>query len=756
MESVLENVWRMQNELRNKEGITGIDAMHHILLIILSKSFTVDQCRLLNIPEEFAYETMRSLTQNDLFLKMYNRANQGKCLLHHIRNGDRFGYTKDIAFKIKRDSTLKYLYDQVDKVPIELLFDKTDLVGDIYEHFINREGKTMKDLGQYFTDRSLIRYLVEMAKPTVKEDGRIETVWDPAAGTGGFLIEYINYLKRMGYDIDWSMNKNEICGNDINFNTTALLKQNLYYSLRDTCGSTISMQDSLRTENDTMFDVILGNPPFGVKGLKHCNMNSKIKALGINGTKGEILFLQLAMTHLKENGRCCLVVPEGVLFNSTKMYKETRKYLMTHFNLKKVIKVGEGEFFKNTGVKTSVFFFERFGSTTEVEFIQVNKVDGGIQEVPLMTVPMEKIVENEYSLNMNLYKEINYITNDEYDIRTLAEVCHDKRGQPIKVKGENLQGDYPIVSGGTNICGHYHKYNREANAILLSSSGNAGYVSSYPSKLWASDCWSIHPNDETYLTNRYLYYTLKHIQDIIYEYQTGSVIKHIAFKDIKNLTIPIPPLSVQERIVSQLDNIYETEISQSKVLIEGLKSSIEAIMKNTMGRGDLQVSKVGEVCSLRKGTGVTKGNRTGGNIPYYASNGQSANSFMDTHNIEGQFILLAEDGGIGSIHYIEDGTTIWVGDHVHVINMNTLDISLKYMYLYLKHNVDYEVYTTGSVIPKLNKGNLQKIPVVVPPLEVQQEILTRIEPKEQLIASLQSNLEKAEEEGKAIMDVLFN
>ena len=124
------------------------------------------------------------------------------------------------------------------------------------------------------------------------------------------------------------------------------------------------------------------------------------------GQKVKYCSFQLCMTRLNKTGKCAVVVPEGVLFNSTKMYKETRKYLLKNFDLKRVIKVGEGDFFKNTGVKTSVLYFERSGETESVEFSQVDKVDDQIVEVPLMTVNIDKIIENDYSLNMNLYKEI--------------------------------------------------------------------------------------------------------------------------------------------------------------------------------------------------------------------------------------------------------------------------------------------------------------------------------------------------------------
>ena len=746
MDAVMEHVWRMQCELRNKEGITGIEAMHHILLVLLSKSLTAEQCRLLKIPEDLSYEALRTLTEMDLFTKMYSPSNQRACLLYHIRLGHRFGFTKDIAFKIKHESTLKFLYDQVDKIPDKLLFDKTDLVGDIYEHFINREGKTMKDLGQYFTDRSLIRYLVELTQPTVK-DGRIESVWDPASGTGGFLIEYISYLKRMGHEIDWSRNKNDIGGNDINFNTVALLKQNLYYSFREPCGSSIEMQDSLVRENDTMYDVILGNPPFGVKGLKHKDMNTKIKALKINGTRGEILFLQLAMTHLKENGRCCLVVPEGVLFNSTKMYKKTREHLMTHFNLKKVIKVGEGEFFKNTGVKTSVLFFERKGTTQEVEFIQVNKVGEDIQEVPLMTVPIDKLAENEYSLNMNLYKEIVLDVNEEFEVKMLGDVCEIVNGKNIP-KRDRLDSGYPYY-GSNGVTGFTDTYLFDGEYVLHGDQGSVvGSVHYVNDRFYPGNHTLVLSAKNDSVLIKYVYYYIK----ICLKYDdllAGSVIPELNGVLFRRSKIPIPPLSVQERIVAQLDNINETEIAQSKVVIESLQSSIEAIMKNTMGRGDLQEFRIGDICEMNTGNSLKADEKIIGEYPYYGSNGPIAN--YSTFQKDGEYIVTGRVGTVGKYHYVNGRFSI-CDNAFHI--RNTSNNLTRYIYFTLQYNA--VINCNDTVVSQVSKKYFKSVKIFLPPPEVQKDILERIEPKEELIASLQRNIARAEEEAKAIMDVLFN
>ena len=465
--NIKENVWAMQNELRNKEGITGIDAMHHVLMILLAKSFTIEQCQKLKIPEEFAFENMIQLNKKDLYDKFYNTRNMQNCVVRYLREKDMFGYTKDLPFQIKNSTTLEFMYNKINKITSEEIMNTYDLIGDIYEHFINREGKTMKDLGQYFTDRGLIRYLVDLCNPQVN-DGHIPTVWDPSAGTGGFLIEYIHHMKKQSDTIDWRIEKVNLFANDINKNTYCLLKQNLYYSLREGSGSTINLMDSLVSNDDQMYDFILANPPFGIKGLKYADMCQKVKDLGINGTKGEILFLQLCMAKLNDNGKCAIVIPEGVLFNCTKMYKETRKYLLENFNLKKIIKVGEGEFFKNTGVKTSVLYFEKTGQTENIEFIQVNKVNDSIEEVPLMTVEMENIIENDYSLNMNLYKEIILDVNEDFEVFELGNIFTLEKGTIAATNSTNT-GEYQVISVSDKRT--HNEYTTEGETLAICGHG---------------------------------------------------------------------------------------------------------------------------------------------------------------------------------------------------------------------------------------------------------------------------------------------
>ena len=124
-----------------------------------------------------------------------------------------------------------------------------------------------------------------------------------------------------------------------------------------------------------------------------------------------------------------------------------------------------------------------------------------------------------------------------------------------------------------------------------------------------------------------------------------------------------------------------------------------------------ELKRLDDICNLSKGCGVSKENRTGGEFPYYASNGHITGSYMKERNVKGEFILLAEDGTIGAKHFIKDNNEIYVGDHVHILRGINIPNILVFGLLEL---VDFPRYTTGSVIPKLNKRNLNRIMLSIP------------------------------------------
>lgn len=752
MSGITENVWAMQNELRNKEGITGIDAMHHVLMVLLAKSFTIEQCEKLNIPEEYAFENMINLNKTDLYNKFYNPSPPQNCVVRYIRQGDMFGYTKDLPFQIKNESTLEYMYHRINNISTDELMNTYDVVGDIYEHFINREGKTMKDLGQYFTDRGLIKYLVNLCNPQLT-DGKVPTVWDPSSGTGGFIIEYIKQLNDSNPDINWSLNKNNLFANDINKNTYSLLKQNMYYSLKEVPGITVKLQDSLVANDEEKYDYILANPPFGIKGLKYKDMNEKIKSLGINGTKGEILFLQLCMCKLNENGKCAIVIPEGVLFNSTKMYKETRKYLLEKFNLKKVIKVGSGEFFKNTGVKTSVLFFEKNGKTENVEFIQVNKMNDSIEEIPLMTVEMHKIIENDYSLNMNLYKEIVLDVNEDFEVVNLSDIIQKfESGKYI----DNTSGTMYPYYNSNGITGYLDTYMLDGEYIVQAGSGSGINENTfYTNGRFNHTNFTVAFTTKDNCLTKYLYYYIRINLDIRKDYCNTSTIPNLDKKSFIKSKIVLPPLEVQNRIVEQLDNIYETETESSKKLVDSLKLSIETIMKNTMYRDDLEEYKIKDMYAIKYGDKHTT-HEDPENLYPCISGGSKVSKYTNNWNLPENTITIARSGSCGHVSMLP--VKVLMGSYgfsLDVVNLNGNNNT--YIYHILKaFQKDIEELALGATVKNINRDILGEYKIRIPPIEVQKQTLEKIEPKESLIQELEKNIERAEQEAKDIMQVLFN
>ena len=437
------------------------------------------------------------------------------------------------------------------------------------------------------------------------------------------------------------------------------------------------------------------------------------------------------------------------------MYKETRKYLMDHFELEKVIKVGEGEFFKNTGVRTAVLFFKNTGETTKnVEFVQVNKVGNKIDEVSLMNVSIEKIVENNYSLNINMYKEVvfNNVTNFETVIlknitsKVNFKSCNHSENGNIKyftcsnkVKRTDtisLEKGYYLIIGsrGSTISDSIHYIYNDVCGL-----GNNMFVFKF----------------ENNKNLKFIYYYLVHNKEIINNCITGSTIPMINRDSIEQIKFPLPPLEIQERIVEQLDNIYENEIENSKKTIEGLEKSIESIMKNTLMRKDLEDYKMNSISTIKRGNLVSQSDNKDENLyPYYA--GSKISGYAPSYEFENESIMMNYRLSLGAktpCAYIKEGQ--YNCSRFSWVLQNKSNINFKYLYYYLNSNVNYDDLLVGSTILEINSTTLKAFKVYLPPLEIQEQIVTECNSKETIINLLKDNITQAEKQANEIMDNLF-
>lgn len=299
-----------------------------------------------------------------------------------------------------------------------------DTKGDLFE-LVLRQIKQAGELGQFRTPRHIIRAIVEMIDPRIGD-----TIYDPAAGTAGFLVAAYNHIRLVNSsssgthedEVEGKQQKRGIgdklsvkqvsvlqnstfYGNDVDPKMVRLATMNL--TLRGLPNVRILLRNVLTTTQDNEqkreiglpvegYHIVLANPPFSGRVDKD-RIVDEVK-VGTS-TSTEILFLKYMMDSLRPDGRCGVIVPEGVLFGSTGAHKELRRQLIENCRVKAVLSLPGGVFQPYSGVKTSVLFFQKSGSTDHVLFLHADndgyKLDAN-HDTP--------IAEDDLPLLLNAYR----------------------------------------------------------------------------------------------------------------------------------------------------------------------------------------------------------------------------------------------------------------------------------------------------------------------------------------------------------------
>ncbi|GAA7029169.1 restriction endonuclease subunit S [Helicobacter pylori] len=185
----------------------------------------------------------------------------------------------------------------------------------------------------------------------------------------------------------------------------------------------------------------------------------------------------------------------------------------------------------------------------------------------------ERLVQKTYPKNLKTL--LQTLAPKGVEFRKLGEVCEIIRGKRVTKKEILDKGKYPVVSGGIGFMGYLNEYNREENTITIAQYGTAGFVNWQNQKFWANDvCFSVIPKET--LINRYLYYVLTNMQNYLYSISNRSAIPYsISSNNIMQITIPIPPLEIQQEIVKILDQF----LALTTDLSAGIPAEIKARKK---------------------------------------------------------------------------------------------------------------------------------------------------------------------------------
>ena len=776
-------------------SITGMDSMRHICLYLLSRYMTRVKVASLEVPEEFAWETLIETAQTknggvQKALDCFYHAEED-CLVRHF---DRLFGTDKFSFDIKNPQKHKEILEILNAVNMADVDCQMDILGWVYEQHLRTGSSAARDLGQFFTDRFICEYMTELCKPGFKSPGVPESVCDPSMGTGGFLTAFIKYFKKHHADkpIDWSVQQKEIHGCDTDPKVAGVSRLNLFMETGGNRTTNLLTHDSLYGDlTQTGYDVILANMPFGLKGIKHAECCERVKALKIRGTKSEPLFLQLMMVSLNMGGRCAVVVPDGMMVNSSSCHNDTRKYLLDHFELKRVIKM-KGQFFMNTGIQPSILFFEKTGKPTEaVEFWEVVKGDKGeITETMVVSVPRTKIAsDTSSSLDMRRYFETDTpVANpDGYSVIKLGELFNVKGGKAISKK--DLTGTLYPYYGCNGINGHVDEFMYDGEYIICAQDGSIGSVYLVNQKFYPSNHTHIlQTKDASRITNAYGAYFLKMMVD--WKLLITSVIPKVTQANLLDIKIVVPPLPIQQEIVATLDRIYNpgtTDLADTLKLtsqamdlvlanpagttlepiveaqrlirksaqmvadvkaqmVADVKAQMVAIMKSVESRRFVQ-KKLSEACDLLSG----KGNYTqdGDTYPYYDSNGITGTrkDFL----YDGEFVITARKMSIGAVHYVSG--KYWASDNTINIRVKPDSaLSSRFLYFWLLLNNKVLKELSSGIKPGIRKSDVADINMPIPPIAFQTAVVTRLDALQSQLTALETLQKQSEDNARFILE----
>ena len=267
---------------------------------------------------------------------------------------------KQATNKVSNAAILFRIVQMIDKE--KWVSMSSDVKGEIYEGLLQKNAEDVKSgAGQYFTPRSLIQAMVDVACPQIGE-----TVCDPACGTGGFLLAAYDYMKHQSSDKakqDFLRN-NALHGYDNTALVVTLASMNLYLHGIGTDRSPIICQDSLEKAPSTLVDVILANPPFGTRPAGSVEIDRQ--DFYVDTKNNQLNFLQHMMVMLKIGGRAAVVLPDNVLFEGG-AGETIRKKLLQNFNLHTILRLPTGIFYAQ-GVKANVLFFTKGTPTKDIWF----------------------------------------------------------------------------------------------------------------------------------------------------------------------------------------------------------------------------------------------------------------------------------------------------------------------------------------------------------------------------------------------------
>lgn len=503
------------------------------------------------------------------------------------------------ALPFRDARTLDLFLAEINEIP----YSRAEDMGTPYEYLLSIMDSN-SGAGQFRTPQHIIDFIVAVADPQ-----KGDRVCDPACGTAGFLIAAHAHImnankKQTPGDMLTPDDKDELAakwrGCDIDPGMARLAMANAYmHGIRRE--GMVQVYDSLTSAEHwgEKYDVILANPPFMTPkgGIQPHRL------FAVQANRSEVLFVDYIGEHIAPKGRAGVIVPEGIIFQTGRAYKQLRKHLVEDWGLYAVVSLPAGVFNPYSGIKTSVLLFDKtLAKHPKILFVNVanDGFDLGAQRRPIdkndlpqaadilrrwrakqtiaknttiaHAVARELIAEDGlYNLAGNLYRETASHANTQWPMVKLGDVVLDMKdgGTPPRKDPRNFGGDInwcvvkdirpqiwetkeSLTEAGLNCCSAKIW---PADTIIISLGATIGNVGIAKIPVATKQGLSGIVVNHDKIMPEYLYHILQHKKDLIVSFASGTTIKEIRPSRLKaQLVFPLPPLEIQRRIVAEVNS----------------------------------------------------------------------------------------------------------------------------------------------------------------------------------------------------------
>lgn len=669
----------------------------------------------------------------------------------------------------------------------EFSYEDSEELGNAFEYLLSIMG-SQGDAGQFRTPRHIIDMMVEITAPA-----KNESILDPACGTAGFLISAYNYIKKSNLDEhgkstlvadDMTRMTKNFAGYDISPDMVRLSRVNMY--LHGFTSPNISEYDTLTSLEkwDDNFDVIFSNPPFMTPkgGITPHNRYQ------VSAKRAEVLFVDYIAEHLNPTGRAAIIVPEGIVFQSQTAYKDLRKMLVEGNYLYGVISLPAGVFNPYSGVKTSILLIDKTlaKERDSILFVKLNNdgFDLGAQrreikgsEIPdvvnifkdyqkgvdvtgrenAILAKKSEIAEQDFILVGERYKTA-LATLAAWPIVKLGDVCeiNPKKSEISNLPPETIVSFVPMATVNEHrksfvpteertLSEVYSGYTYFQNGdVLLAKvtpcfeNGKSGIATGLTNNIGfgSSEFFVLRPNPDRVLSD-YIYRLIS--TDAFIEQgktkMTGTGgLQRIPRDFISSYSIPLPPLAVQEEIVSEIES-YQRIIDGARQVVENYKPTIKIDPA-------WETVPLGEVCVTSSGGTPKSSNREyyeNGTINWLKS-GEVANGYI--YATEQKITEKALQESSAKVFPPETVVVAMYGATAGQVGILKIESSTNqavcgilpnkmfepdFLYLYLLSKHDYFVsQSTGGAQPNISQMLIRKTLVPIVPIDEQKRIVSEI------------------------------